>query len=60
MNQYQARKEQIRKQAIQWKNDLTNHREQFGDAWIPYMQNHFKSLAETYGLIKEFKKMGII
>ena len=60
MTQYQKRKEQIRKEAIQWQYDITNHRECFGDAWISYKKNYFKGLAETYGLVREFKKMGII
>lgn len=60
MTPYHKRKEQIHRQAQQWIYDITNHRECFGDAWLPYMKNYFKRYAKIYGLTKEFKKMGII
>ena len=58
MNKYQKSKENVRNTAIEWQHDFNNHNNSYDELAI--FSDYFYNLAKRYGLIKEFRKNGII
>ena len=58
MNYYQKKKQQLRAEAIQYQIDNANNSLSWGD--IVSAQDYFNTFARQYGLIREFKREGIL
>lgn len=57
-NLYFARKEKARKEALEWKEHLSEH--DYSESEITEYQEHFRKLGRRYGLMQEFYENGII
>lgn len=55
---YKARKAAARQSAIDWMNDLDNHKYSYDE--LAEWQAHFKKLGRRYGLTAEFRENGVI
>ena len=58
MKTYQERKEEAREQAIIWQSEASEKCLSYGELYEA--GEYFSKLAKRYGLVKEFKKNGII
>ena len=58
MTNYYQRKAEAETEAIEWQLDYCNHNYYWSE--IAAFQDHFRRLAERYGLVKVFKENGII
>ena len=58
LNDYQARKEDARQQAIDWQSESSELNLSYGGLAIA--QDYFNRLGKRYGLLKEFREEGII
>ena len=58
LNKYKEKKEKVRKEAIEWQNEFTEHNYSYGE--LANYQNYFENKGKRYGLIREFKENGII
>ena len=58
LNKYKEKKEKVRKEAIEWQNEFTEHNYSYGE--LAYYQLYFEYKGKCYGLTREFKENGII
>lgn len=58
MTKYQAKKEKVRDEAIDWQYSIGEKNYYMSE--MAYYYEYFYKLAKRYGLIKEFKENGII
>lgn len=58
MNTYQKAKESARNKAIEWQLDFNNHNYSYEE--LACYTEYFEVLARRYGLVKEFRRNGII
>jgi hypothetical protein len=58
MNKYQRAKARVRDMAVEWQNDFCNNDYSYAD--LIRWEDHFRSLAKRYGLVREFEENGII
>lgn len=58
MNAYQRAKERARNKAIEWQSGFCDQNYTRGE--LVYYQNYFERLGRSYGLVREFRKNGII
>lgn len=58
MNKYQAKKDQIINETIEWQLNYAN--EDWTDKEVAEKQRYFFTMAKRYGLIREFQENGII
>lgn len=58
MRTYEERKNEVKKQAIQWQ--LENEKTPMSLSEVLEVANHFYTLAKKYGLLHEFRQNGII
>ena len=58
MTRYEMKKEEARKEAIDWQHDFANHDYSWDE--LAEWREHFYKLAKKYGLIHEFQENGII
>lgn len=58
MKDYQTKKDEARRKAIDWQLDFSNH----NYSWYELMKfsEYFYKLGKRYGLLKEFRENGII
>lgn len=56
--EYQARKDEVRQQAMDWQNAQYDMSASWGE--IAEATCYFKRLAKRYGLVREFAENGII
>ena len=55
---YKEKKEKVRKEAIEWQNEFTEHNYSYGE--LAYYHLYFENKGKCYGLTREFKENGII
>ena len=54
---YEIKKEMVRQEAIDWKNDFAKHNYSYGE--LAEAAEHLEKLGRRYGLLKEFRENGI-
>ena len=54
---YEIKKEMARREAIDWQNDLCNHKYSYGE--LAEFGYYCEKLGKRYGLLKEFRENGI-
>lgn len=54
---YEIKKEMVRQEAIDWKNDFCNHNYSYRE--LAELGYYFEKLGRRYGLLKEFRENGI-
>lgn len=58
MKSYQEKKEQARKEAVEWSNTFKYKNYSYGELIV--YEEYFYRLAKRYGLVREFRENGIL